>query len=333
MNLIEAVDAVPTVATELAGVSGVTHQASIIGYDEGEKRLVILTSDGDARLTAFAQSDIQAAHPDLKVIVGRVAVSNLANVARYVAQEQGSETIIDVSQLNENTFPKIQEMVGEELQRSFGFVLSPTLFDHIVQILYQLRLVRASKPEVEGEPPSEESESIEKKNLLDVSQLLLYDPTAEDRRLGLCPIPLYEFQKEELETLQKRCDRDYTRSILERLDILQYFFPPPDTFALGLVEGRVRTHKDLLARLGESRDLGHPLSQNEILPPDIVKGDILEMLKGKGYLMEADFEIEISEEGRRYRGSARLRPKEGFITKFLNRVKINISTKDLFRFR
>jgi len=136
--------------------------------------------------------------------------------------------------------------------------------------------------------------------------------------------------EEDLSVIDDGRDNDMIREILQQHDIMQFFYPPPDALALGLVErglGQVRVDEQVT----RARKLGHPRGQMEIVPPETRLTELMETLKDLNYLAEGEISYELTPEGEAHRTTVRYRPREGVVSKLLNRISVNIDLKDLFR--
>ena len=58
----------------VTGVSGLEHPVQMLGVDEKRNRLVIVSSEPNARVAALMQVDVQAAMPAMKVLVAAFAL-------------------------------------------------------------------------------------------------------------------------------------------------------------------------------------------------------------------------------------------------------------------
>src|SRR5215831_7410860 len=71
----------PRTAKEIGGASGVRHGALAIGVDDTEKRIVVISAEGEAYGAALAQADIQSATLDYRVIVVRPLIVSVGDIA------------------------------------------------------------------------------------------------------------------------------------------------------------------------------------------------------------------------------------------------------------
>ena len=154
-----------------------------------------------------------------------------------------------------------------------------------------------------------------------------------DRRLGVCPIPLYDFSEADYELLLSGKDIDELQARLKALGIYQYFFPAPDQLLLGLADNRVTEDGSLVLAAEEAPTHGHLLGAPELFQDNATLLETLEELKGAGYVADAEFGVEITDKGRAVRQNIKIRPRESLISKIAKiiSVKLDISAKDIFK--
>ena len=151
--------------------------------------------------------------------------------------------------------------------------------------------------------------------------------TRVDLRMGLCPVVLDDFSLDEIEGICSGRNPDDTRGILQRLHLLQYFFPSPDQLALGLIERGAPTPSGLLSNLEAAPHLGHPYASPELMSPASLP-DVVEALQERGLVVEGEMSLEVTPAGNTIRSSVRFKPREGLVSKLLNRVSVTLSLKD-----
>ena len=159
------------------------------------------------------------------------------------------------------------------------------------------------------------------------------DSAEADRRLGVCPIPLYDFSEADYELLLSGKDIDELQAQLKALGIYQYFFPAPDQLLLGLADNRVTEDGSLVLAAEEAPTHGHLLGAPELFQDNATLLETLEELKGAGYVADAEFGVEITDKGRAVRQNIKIRPRESLISKIAKiiSVKLDISAKDIFK--
>jgi hypothetical protein len=173
--------------------------------------------------------------------------------------------------------------------------------------------------------------STEKTAAFNLDKLMAADPTEMDRKLGICPVPLYELPPEELELLQRGTDVDAVRDLLRRRHLLQFFFPAADHVVLGLVDRGIKTASQAVNELLTLPDLGHPFGPAEIAREVSSLTDIVDALQECGMVVQTDLAVELTPTGKSVRLAVSARPRESLISKLLNRISVNIDLKDLFR--
>jgi hypothetical protein len=56
-----------------------------------------------------------------------------------------------------------------------------------------------------------------------------------DALVGICGIPIHQFTEADAELIKSGNELGKIQIVLKKLDVLQYFFPPPDNLALVLL--------------------------------------------------------------------------------------------------
>lgn len=81
-----------------------------------------------------------------------------------------------------------------------------------------------------------------------------------------------------------------------------------------------------------SPGLGHPFGQAEVLDPNVDIESVIDALQDRGLIVEGEYGIEVSGDGNKLRALVKFRPREGFVSKLMNRMNldINLSTKEWF---
>ncbi len=335
-NIILATEAEPRDVTSLCGASGFSHPITALGVDEKRRRVVVISGESDARTTALAQSDIQAAIPSTKVVIARPAPLNLSIAAQLFSQTLGTTKIgsehFEWMNANEAAF---KEKISDSLTKASNFCAKSIFGEDAAmrlnvlafakELIQQLALLEMDlKPGADG-----------KEVTFDVSKLQMLDPVEADRNMGVCSIPLYNFTEDEAETLKSKLDVEYTKALLEEHDILQYFFPPADQLALGLVEHNKYPLDYLIDNIKKVPSEGHPFGNQEILDQNLQLESLIQELIELGLLVEGDIGVEITEEGIITRNNIKFKPREALLTKlskvFSLQVNLDLSLKDLFK--
>jgi len=320
--------------TVIRGSSGLEHTVEAIAVDDRHKRVIVVSAEPNPRMAAMMQVDIQATMPDSRVLVARPVAVDLPNVLRRVAQPLGlSEIDIakarawlqrqkDKSTEEENPIAGLglEEALSGTLTMANTVPLMPQLLGLLTQAE---QLPWREIGEIFGETTASGS--------LDLSALLATDSLSADLRAGVCPIPLYEFEASDLDMFVRGDDLEAVRARLKSLEIYQYFYPSRDQLALGLVDQGLRAGADV-ATVGErAPDLGHPFGEAELVDRSGDFVSALAALKEAGYVAEGEFGLEMSQTGSTVRSSIKVRPREGLLTKLLNRVNVSLSPLDLLK--
>ncbi len=342
-NIIQAAEAKPCETTHLRGASGFSHPVVAVGVDEPRRRVVVISGEGDARSAAMAQGDIQAVMPSVKVVMIRPVALNLGFAAKLLTQEIGR------FELRQNDLDWISQHGGEELQKRFTslkgnffektkgiFIPSLTVpinwLGVIKEAIQQLSLIEAHQ--IEGVKAQEKPETATSTiPILDFKSLAVLDPVEADRLMGVCSIPLYEFSEQETENLSSHPNEEEAREVLKHHDILQYFFPAADHLALGLLDREPVSIGEIINRLKETSNLGHPFGPLEVIDPPVTLNEVVDALQERGLIVEGEATCEVTPEGRSVRAKVCFRPREGLVSKLLQRFsfKVDLSLRDLFR--
>lgn len=348
-SILCAVEAEPQSINTLRGASGIAHPVIAIGFDENRQRLIVLSHEAEARSAAMLQADLQAAFGRMKVIVARPILLSIADLAeefvkedmKYIITAGIAALVRPLTKLDETG---IFDFSTEEWPWMHAAQASCKLAA-LANLHHQLREKTSTtlsgeyrdelRSQGEDESPLEQEEADflemkeQKDNLL--KALLEFEPDLVDRTLGICPVPVYKFAMEDLEVLESRRDIDAARDILLRHDVLQYFFPPPDQLALGLIEkGDSPKRAQLLDQVLQAPGLGHPFSDLELLSSECSILELVDALQDKDLIVEGEYGLELTGEGQEIRSSVRFKPKEGLISKLINRFSFTFNLKDLF---
>jgi hypothetical protein len=318
-------------ATSIRGNSGQDHPVQAVAVDDKTNRVVIFSAEPSPRIAALMQTDVQATLPGAHVIVARPVIFDLSEIARRVVEKAGDLNIQALQAL----FKEPQESINEALETKIGPAIMP-LFETASKVRLPVSV--------------QVMDIVEQVTNLDWTSSFLVAPTLEgflgtlfstttldsaaaDRRLGICPIPLYEFSEADYELLLLGKSIDEVQARLKALDIYQYFFPAPDQLLLGLADNNVTKDGSLVLAAEEAPTHGHPLGTPELFRDKATLLETLEELKGAGYVADAEIGLEITEKGRAVRQNIKIRPRESLISKISKvlSVKINFSTRDLLK--
>jgi hypothetical protein len=326
-------------ATSIRGSSGQDHPVQAVAVDDKTNRVVIFSAEPSPRIAALMQTDVQATLPGAHVIVARPVIFDLSEIARRVVEKFGDSNIQALGALfkqsNSRKTRRAQKSANEMFETKIGPVIKP-LFETATKVRLPFSV--------------QVMDIVEQVTNLDWKSSFLATPTLEgflgtllsmktldsaaaDRRLGICPIPLYEFSEADYELLLSGKSIEEVRARLKALDIYQYFFPAPDQLLLGLADNNVTKDGSLVLAAEEAPTHGHPLGTPELFRDKATLLETLEELKGAGYVADAEIGLEITEKGRAVRQNIKIRPREGLISKISKviSVKISFSTKDLLK--
>ncbi len=145
---------------------------------------------------------------------------------------------------------------------------------------------------------------------------------AVDRQNGICPLPLYELTESDWELFLSGRRIDDVEERLKGLGIFQYFFPPPDQIALGFADRNSAPIRTIASAIELAPAMGHPLAESELVHGLVDPLGIVEQLVDQGLLVEGEIGYEVTEDGTRQRTTVRFRPREGLISKILQRFNV-----------
>jgi len=331
--LSAALDAELREDTVIRGVSGLNHAVQAIAVDDRTKRVIIVSAEANPRMAALMQVDVQATMSDTKVLVARPVTIDISSMARKIFapldmsridMAQAQAFVRNIKGLNpEETRSALGPEFIEVIENAKIVLEKVTL--PAVNTIQDLIGQAERLPWKEIMAVFEESKTVD--GAIDLSSLIATDSIDADLRAGVCPIPLYEFGESDFEIFTSDRRIDDARERLRQFGIRQYFYPPADQVALGLVDQGF-SQEQTVARMAEQAPrLGHPFGERELVEPSAVV-DILAQLKALGYVAEGEHGLEVSEKGRIVRSTVRYRPREGLLTKLINRISVSLSPKD-----
>lgn len=348
-SFVRAVGATPHEVRHIQGASGIRHPVVAAGIDSGQRRLVIISFEPDARSAALMQADIQSVLKSIQIIVARPVTLSLHHFSKFMSAHQkgtvdaenrsqadnsGSDSIDDVSRGSVDDL--LDTFVSWMQQQTSLSMMPPDLIDEwkhrLFSQLSRLLLKRQNKS-FEDRAQRELLSLGELAKGLDcqeslIDDLMAVDPMEQDRKLGLCAVPLDDFSPDDLNLFQSDTDSEAIQQVLLQRDILQYFYPPPDQLALGLVErGEFASIPQLVDQLVRVPDSGHPFGPSELIPPQGSFTEMIEMLHDHKLITQGKHRLEITEEGVSIRSHIRERPREGLLSKILNRNSATLSFK------
>jgi len=333
-SLLRAVGTEPRDLPNLRGASGINHEFAAVGADDAERRLVVVSQEGSAAGAAMAQADLQAAMQDVKVIVARPVVIDLAAVGKSIAEQSGrpaftSSDLMRIQQVEEAGSEELQATLNDQLTQMFGPLILQIVTARAVgsiNLLQGLAQFMDQMSKMNWQLPSDDPDAV----VADFSKLLTTPTLQSDSELGVCGIPLYEFDPDELEAIHSGTDRNQIEGILRRHDILQYFYPAPDQTVLGLVDrgqGSLGTMEEV-ARVAP--EIGHPYGSSEIVSAEQLPA-LIDELRQRKLLVEGELGYELTESGKQQRAIVRFKPREGIISKVVNRISVKINLKSIIK--
>ncbi|MDX6696064.1 MAG: hypothetical protein QOF02_3667 [Blastocatellia bacterium] len=334
-SIIRAVGAEPKEAEFIRGASGIHHNTIAIGIDDEKNRVIVISGEHDARAAAMAQADIQSALKSAQVIVARPIAINLARASQAITTVLGKPVLgnKEFAMLNEggihsDSIKLIIEKAGIAFATAF-----PNILPNIMQAIQQLSKLKLDNLQAMMRDDGDSNDSGREDSgdfALHLDELNKYDPAAQDVKFGICPFPLYDFSTNEIDVLLSGRDLDAARELLRHHDLLQYFYPAADQIALGLVDRGIGKPSDLLEQLEQAPALGHPYGSSEITTTAKNFGEVIDELVARKLIIEGEVSLETTPEGETVRQTVKFKPREGLLSKLLNRIEVKIDLKSLF---
>lgn len=315
--LIRSTRAEPRPVRSIPGLSGVVHELVALGVDDKSKRLIVVSPYADAKTTAMMQSDIQGTLEGTKVIAVRPLALDLSHIVRGVVTVLGRteffatelEGVSDRSSLVQHALHKALNPQVMEIHRALK-AARVDLRAQLLSLIEQFMMI-------EWRLPSSDNRGFG----LSFDGLRTYDAMKEDKKYGVCPIPLYGFSSDEIEGILTNPSPDDVYELLRDHGIMQYFFPPMDQLVLGGIDsGRARL-ATLREFVGLSDRIGHPVSPGEIVSSvaNVKKlEEMLEALVDAGMLRQIDLDYDLSPNGLAARMKVRFAPRESLLMKLSN---------------
>ena len=326
-NVLQSLEAEPRTVRIIRGASGIDHPVLAAGVDDSRRRLIVVSADIDCRTAALAQADIQGTMQNVQVLTIRPLVwtPNEPTRARVSEEFPSEKTRSGTPLKRKGSSPKtvaISEIVGAYIP--------------VTQILQSLSLhiaemgVEYGRRERGQEEPLNESDKQRLIEMLRLKHAIPLYHMAEDLKVGICPLPLNEFSLRELEDIQRGSDVDQMREILRAKGALQYFFPAADQLALGLIDRNQGSSEvsNVAEQVLMAPQIGHPFGPPEITTTTSVP-EMIRELHDRGLIADGEIGYEITPQGKTFRATVRFKPREGLVSKILNRVSITLGVKDL----
>jgi hypothetical protein len=328
-------------ATTIRGASGQDHPVQAIAVDDAQKRIIVFSAEPSPRIAALMQLDVRATIPDAHVIVARPVIFDLSEMTRRIVAmfgQDGTATVKDIVnafQPKTKNKKRAQAHTDNLLDSTIVPALKP-MFETAsrVRLPFSTQVMDIFQQIASLDWPSQLKERPSLEGFL---QLLLstvaVDSAEPDRKLGICPIPMFGFSDADYELLLSGTDIDAVRQRLKEVGIFQYFYPPPDHLLLSLADKRIVENGSIVGAAQEAPAHGHPLGEPEIFANRATLLDTLEQLKEAGYVAEGELGITVTEKGREIRQAIQFRPREGLINKLAKivSIKLDLSLKDLWR--
>lgn len=317
--------------TTIQGASGVEHSVQAIGVDEPNKRLLVVSAEFNPRIAAMMRIDLQATMPGTRVIVARPVGVDIAHMAKSLFLTAAGmidfpkvlEFQKDITNPNETLF---NEKYGPAIQ---AMIMSATSAPVPLMSLFVQFIQQGSMLNWQRLLTGDEDIGVKFQNA--VVDLLSMDTLAADIQHGICPIPTYEFSEADWDLFSSKGDVEGAVNRLKELNIHQYFYPPADTLALGIIDRGFSSRDAILDAVNVAEQEGHRVAASTLVPDAGSIIDILEELRSVGYLADVNIDYDLTSEGKTVRSTLKARPAEGLISKLISRLNFNIdiSTKDL----
>lgn len=312
--------------SSIVGASGLNHPVLALGADDANKRLIVISSEYDARASAMMQIDIQSTLPGVHVVVARPIAVGLPVIAQRATEIFGSpkiklEKLATLIQTDEGK-KELTERVLSSAVKSFDLVP----LDILSQVLYIIKQLTY----LELEKIANTAGEVVFSGDVDLSNLAAQDLTQVDREVGVCPLPLYAFEEDDWNAFESSSS-EVIAEHLKRLGIFQYFFPPPDHAALGLID-RFHPPKDSInSNLQLLPKMGHPMGDTELVTPTSSVLTMVNELQSKGLIVEGRAEFALTETGREVRASVQFKPRESVLSKLINQIRLKVNINNYFR--
>jgi hypothetical protein len=322
---LKAVSVAPSTETTIVGKSGVRHDILAIGADEKQRRLALIVPAPSGRDAALVQSDIQHANPDWHVIVARPVGIGIHQLAAGLSEYFGTNDLRLIHMLrHKDDVEGFFEGFMNHMKETNRAVLADAPIGwlaYVQQGLRQLHDLRTAW--IEPTNPIEAGEhGILRTGGIDLSIAMKISPTGEDLLYGVCPVDLVGISKEEQSTLFHGGHVDDVRAALAKHGIYDYYFPPRDHTVLSIMD---RAPTLPTARLREAtvvaEKVGHPPSQNALVPSSSSFDEMLDLMKQHNLVIEGTLSVELTADGKAVRNEIKYKPREGFVSKLLNKLE------------
>ncbi|MBZ9795574.1 hypothetical protein [Mesorhizobium sp. ES1-4] len=319
-------------AKEIQGISGLTHVVQAIAVDDKSNRVIVVAAEHNPRIASLMRVDIQFTMPEARVLVARPIAFDLSHAAKALFASAAGK--VDLSKLSEfATALEDSKQDNKIFSERYGAALLPLLqgvtksdlppLSQILDLVQQAAVLDYEKIFSPGL-------SVPDRVMTALDTLLTLDNLEGDRKQGICPIPTYELTEADWDLLGSGKRIDEVQERLKALEIFQYFFPPADSLALGLIEHGAASEPEISTAISAANTDGHLVSNNALVPDIQGLPHLLQELKEMGYLADGEFTMELTPAGQTIRQSVKVRPSESIFSKLLNRFSFNasVSPKD-----
>lgn len=334
----------PREMTQLVGASGQTHHFSSLAIDEKQKRLLLFSSELDPRMAAMVHSDVSNNIGDYRLLTARPITFDFRELAMLVQGVAGTLEF-DIGKAasamdtwgKSNQLPNVKDMSVTEALAAFKnalgvasevimpFLRAATLsgLNPKEQIILLVRQLTALDWPAMARAPQQ----------IDLSPLVKVDAQQWDREYGLCPVPLYELTGDDWEMFQSGADKVGIATRLTAFGISQYFYPPQDQATLAVIDRGMASSEGIAKAIQKLEGIGHIVAPNEFLERSQDVLAVIDELLGRGLVAEGELGLTVTNPGQAIRSIVKYRPREGAISKLINRLSVNIdvSPKDLLK--
>lgn len=323
-HVLEALGTEPRDATRVSGASGIRHEIVTLGVDDQNRRVVIIGVDDSPRLASLTRADIQAAMGDMQVLMARPTMFSSRDFASTVVESVGT-SIMDLTM-----FAPLEGETQSDVQSRVNSLLSPAvnLVGGWVSNAASVRGIRQGFRQLIDDLSRLKFSNEDSTFSIDFGGLLVDSDQQLDSELGICTLPLYNFTADQMDVIQDGQDvRDY-RDVLRGHGVLQYFYPAPDQLVLGAIDRGIDLSKN--EPIGIARNAGHPMGPNEIVDGSVSGLDyLIDALAERKLVTKGEYEVKLSDAGRTERLSVQFEPREGLISKIVNRISVSLDIKSL----
>lgn len=322
-NFFSSTSLTPSLDVRLIGDSGISHRFPAIGTGDvsTDKRMVLITTEPDPIKAQLVGFDIQRKYPSERVILSRPHIANTKQVIAKFAMkfmemqakgefeikiEEAIATFTPDKLLSDGILETAKGTVVEDIVRSMIYgrtILDMEVFESMVQFVRECILL--------------EVHSMMSQQKFDFSALIARSAYSAEIMEGICPIPVFDFSEEDWSALTQSVNRNHSIELLKRLGVHQFFEPPVDQVALRLGENSTLSAHTLRTTADGLSRIGHPVAEPELLSQASNFDELIEKLKSKNYVVEGEYEMQLSENGKQERASVKFRPGEAVFFKLL----------------